>query len=115
MNASQLISQCLHAFSAALAGFLIVHGAVSPSVASQVAQIAAGVVLVLGASAVHSLRIWVDGNPKLIGMRSIVDTIDTAIGDAHTTTQTTTTTTPVTGKPLFVEVATNHAAENGTK
>lgn len=30
-------------------------------------------------------------------------------------TQTTTTTTPVTGKPLFVEVATNHAAENGTK
>ena len=113
LNPSQIISHFLHIAVTALGAFLVVHGSLSPTVAEQVAQIAGGVVLALGASAMHSLRVWVDANPKLVAIRGIADTIDTAIGEAQTTTQTTTTTGPVSGKPLFQQVVSDMA--NGTK
>lgn len=115
MNASQLISHWLHIAVTALGAWLVLHGSLSPSLASQVAQVVCGVVLALGASAVHSLRVWVDSKPQLGSLRGIVDTmdtIDTGIGGAQTTT--TTTTVPATGKELFQEVAAS-IATHGTK
>lgn len=93
--------------------WLVLHGSLSPSVASQVAQIITGAGLVLGASALHALRCWIDAQPQFAALRGVVDQLDAAVGETVTAEKTTQTT--ATGKELFVEVAANHAVANGTK
>lgn len=80
MNPSQIFSHWIQIAVTALGGWLVLHGSVSPSVAAMVAQIVVGAVLVLGASAFHSLRVWIDMHDPALA--PVADEIDAALGQA---------------------------------
>lgn len=96
MNTSQLISHYRYIGVSLLAAALVARGSMSESTAAMIAQLVAGVVLMLGSSALHSLRLLVDA--KIPTLAPFIDNIDAAVGGTVTQQTTTISKTDVTPK-----------------
>lgn len=111
MNIQSAISNYVHFAVMALGGVLVARGMIPSTVAAQVAQMIVGAALMLGAAAIHTVRVWVD--QKRPSLAPLIDTLDGAVG--QTVTQQTATESKVTvaQTPTTQSVATFQKAANG--
>lgn len=79
MNLSQKIGHYVQIAIVVFGGWLVAHGVGSADVAAQIAQLCVGAALMLGASGIHVLRLWVD--KRFPGIAGFVDVLDTAAGE----------------------------------
>jgi hypothetical protein len=108
MNLQSTISTYIHWAIMALGGVLVARGLVPSTVAAQVAQMIVGAVLLLGASALHSLRLWVDA--KRPSLAPLIDALDGAAGQTvtqQTATESKTTVLPAPGSLPLLQKAAN--------